>query len=133
MTRAKRPLPVFYDCGNCPAYCCSYPQIEVSEHDVARLARGFDIAVDDARRRFTTEGLEEGTRVLRHKDDAIFETVCRFLDSEKRRCTVYEHRPSACRAYPGTVRCGYYDFLASERRRQEDPDLVMTAYETDLG
>lgn len=129
----SRALPVFYDCGNCPAYCCSYPQIEVSEADVARLGRGFGVTTAAARRRFTTDGIEPGTRILRHKDDDIFETVCRFLDSDARRCTIYEHRPDACRAYPGTVRCGYYDFLASERRRQEDPDLVLTAYETDLG
>lgn len=128
-----RSLPVFYDCGNCPAYCCSYPQIEVTDEDVARLAQRFGVGVEAARRRFTTDGLEAGTRILRHKDDDVFETVCRFLDSKARRCTVYEHRPDACRAYPGTVRCGYYDFLASERRRQDDPALVLTAYETDLG
>lgn len=129
----SRALPVFYDCGSCPAYCCSYPQIEVTAADVERLARGFGVKQQEARRRFTEKGLEKGTRILRHKDDAIFESVCRFLDSEARRCTVYAHRPDACRAYPGTVRCGYYDFLASERRRQEDPALVLTAYETDLG
>jgi Fe-S-cluster containining protein len=69
---------------------------------------------------------------MRHKHDRIFATVCRFLDSDKRRCTIYEHRPGACRAYPGAVRCGYYDFLAAERRRQEDPNLVLTAFQTDL-
>jgi uncharacterized protein len=70
---------------------------------------------------------------MRHKPDKIYDSVCRFLDSEARRCTIYQFRPKACREYPGTVRCGYYDFLTSERRRQEDPKLVMTAYETDLG
>ena len=133
MPPRRRTLPTFYDCGNCPGYCCSYPQIEVTDADVERLAVRFDISIASAQRRFTTDGLEEGTRILRHKEDDIFETVCRFLDSETRRCTVYQHRPDACRAYPGTVRCGYYDFLSSERRRQEDPDLVLTAYETDLG
>ena len=26
-----------YDCSKCPAYCCSYPEIEVSKADIARL------------------------------------------------------------------------------------------------
>lgn len=125
-------LPVFYDCGRCPAYCCSYPQIPVTAADERRLARGLGSSVEDVRRRITKVGFEKGTRIMRHKQDRIFETVCRFLDSDTRRCTIYEHRPDACREYPGTVRCGYYDFLASERRRQENEELVMTAYETDL-
>ena len=32
------------------------------------------------------------------------------------------------RAYPGAVRCGYYDFLTAERGRQEEPDLVIAAW-----
>ena len=66
----------------------------------------------------------EGERVLRHKRDHIFETSCTFLDAETRQCTVYEHRPRICRSFPGTVRCGYYDFLTFERRAQNDPEYI---------
>ena len=125
-------LPVFYDCANCPAFCCSYPQIPVTPADERRLAAGLSMTLEAVQRKITKPGLEKGTRVMRHKDDHIFVTVCRFLDSDARRCTLYAHRPEACRDYPGTVRCGYYDFLSSERRRQEDPKLVVTAFETDL-
>ena len=104
----------------------------MTDSDVARLAARFDITPEEGRRRFTKKGEDEGERVLRHKADPIFDSTCRFFDTNKRRCTVYEHRPEACREYPGTARCGYYDFLASERRRQEDPDLVLTAWVTDL-
>ncbi len=127
-----RRLPVLYNCARCSAFCCTYPRIPVTERDVARLARRFDLDVDVARRRFTKKGAEPRERVLRHRQDEIFQTACRFLDPETRRCTVYEHRPAACRAYPGTGRCGYYDFLAAERRRQEDPDLVITAWVADV-
>jgi Fe-S-cluster containining protein len=126
-------LPVFYNCAKCPAFCCSYPQIPVTTSDELRLARGLGIPLDEVRRKVTKDGLEKGTRIMRHKDDAIFASVCRFLDSDTRRCTVYLHRPRACREYPGTARCGYYDFLCAERQRQEDPALVLTAWETDLG
>ena len=126
-------LPVFYSCSNCPGFCCSYPQIPVDEEDEARLALGLGMTLEEVRRSVTKKGLEKGTRVLRHQSDPIFESVCRFFDRVARRCTIYEHRPGTCRDYPGTVRCGYYDFLTSERRRQENPHLVMTAFETDLG
>ncbi|MEQ9569939.1 MAG: YkgJ family cysteine cluster protein [Longimicrobiales bacterium] len=126
------PSRVQYNCLKCPGYCCTYPRIPVTDADVARLAARFGITPERARRRFTKKGGEEGERVLRHKDDPIFDSSCRFLDSEARRCTIYEHRPDACRDYPGSGRCGYYDFLASERRRQEDPELVLTAWVADV-
>ena len=44
---------VKYDCLKCPGYCCSYPVIAISEADVARLARHFDVTPEVAKRRFT--------------------------------------------------------------------------------
>lgn len=125
-------LPVFYDCGRCPAYCCTYPRIGVTPRDLRRLAEHFGVDLDSARARFTKAGPEPGERVLRHRKDAIFGTACRYLDPGARRCTIYRARPAACRSYPGTPRCGYYDFLAAERRRQDDPALAVTAWVTDV-
>lgn len=121
-------LPVFYNCDKCPAYCCTYARIIVTDSDIARMARRFKITPATAKERFTKPGYEPGERVLRHRSDAIFQTACRFLDAETRRCTIYEHRPEVCRDFPGTTRCGYYDFLSFERRAQEDPDLVVSAW-----
>jgi len=116
---AKKPT---YDCSNCPAYCCTYPQIPVTPADVRRLAKGFDIEPEQAERRFTKKA-GDGTRIMRHRVDHIFPTACQFLDQEKRQCTVYEHRPKICRAFP-THRCGYYDFLMWEREQQDDDEYV---------
>jgi hypothetical protein len=66
-------------------------------------------------------------RILRHKKDHIFKRVCEFLDTETRQCTIYFARPAVCRNYPNTRRCGYYDFLASERRRQCDDEFIPSA------
>ena len=121
-------LPVFYNCGNCPAYCCSYARIEVTQGDVRRLARHFGIGAAAARRRFTKKGHEENERVLKHQRDPIFGTICRFLDLETRQCTVYESRPELCRDFPGLVRCGYYDFLSAERKMLEDAEYVSTTW-----
>jgi len=124
----RRSLPVFYDCSRCPAYCCSYPRIAVEQEDLERLAARFGLSLAAAQREFTKKGDEPGERVLRHRPDAVFGSVCRFLDPETRECGVYADRPQACRVYPGTVRCGYYDFLSFERRAQEDPEFIAVSY-----
>jgi len=43
-------------------------------------------------------------------------------------CTIYDGRPEICRDYPGTRKCGYYEFLQFERMLQEDDEFVPTAY-----
>jgi hypothetical protein len=65
--------------------------------------------------------------VLRHKKDHIFKSVCVFLDTQERRCTIYDARPAVCRQYPESLRCGYYDFLSFERRRQCDDEFIPSA------
>jgi len=126
-----RPLgkksKIHYDCNACPAYCCSYAWIPVTDSDLTRLAKHHDMSEAKAEKKFT-KMTPEGERVLKHQDDEYFETVCRFLDSETRNCTIYEGRPTICREYPGEPRCGYWDFLVSEQERFEDPNLVIAAY-----
>jgi hypothetical protein len=101
----------------------------VSEFDIQRLARHFGIGVEQARQRFTyryrTQELDE--QLLRHRRDHIFKSVCRFLDQEKRRCTIYEARPSVCRIYPESRDCGYYQFLEFEREQQGDDEFIPSA------
>jgi len=115
-----------YDCDNCPAYCCTYEHIEVTDADLERLARHFGVGPATAERRYTkwSKDGDRPFRVLRHRRDKVFGTACRFLDPGTRKCGVYDARPRICRTYPGTGRCGFYDFLCSERRAQENPDYV---------
>lgn len=118
-----------YDCLKCPGYCCSYPIIEITDRDVARLARHFGITVEQAQARFTKRAHGKDI-VLRRRDDPHFGRICKLFDTDKRRCTVYEARPGICRKFPGEARCGYYDFLSFEREHQKDPEFVAT---TDSG
>ncbi len=123
-----RELPVFYDCLNCPSHCCTYPRIAVTRWDVRRLAKHFGIDFDEAWTRFTKRGWTARERVLRHQKDPVFGTACRFLDLETRLCTIHEARPAVCRGFPEGPNCGYYTFLMSERRNQDDPHVVARAY-----
>lgn len=111
-----------YDCSKCPGYCCSYDQIEVSAHDIKRLAKHLDSTPAKVKLRYTkTEGK---VVMLRHQKDDTFGTVCVFFDREARRCTVYEGRPHPCRTYPYGAKCGYFEFLKFEREHQDDEEFI---------
>ena len=124
-------MPKSYNCSKCPGYCCSYHIIPVKRSDLKRLAKHFGISFTEAAKRFVTKNTEEdnsdGEYKMRRKADEHFGKICRFFDTEERRCTIYKARPYICRAYP-TGRCGYYDFLANERSTQEDKELVATTW-----
>jgi uncharacterized protein len=115
-----------YNCAKCPGYCCSYPLIQLNKRDVERLAKHFGLSFTAARKKFTK--VEVGAKyAMRRKADTLFGRICRFFDTDKRRCTIYSARPTICREYPGG-RCGYYDFLASERASQNDPDHIASTW-----
>jgi uncharacterized protein len=112
-----------YDCKKCPGYCCSYPLIALDKRDVERLAKHHDMSFKEAKKAFTKE--EHGSKyAMRRKKDEYYGRICRFFDTDERRCTVYKARPSVCRSFPGGKKCGYYDFLKFERECQDDPEFV---------
>ena len=127
MTKRKPfPVPVrnYYSCKKCPAYCCTYAEIEVTQRDIERLAKHHAIGAKAAKEKFTKPDSEKKVRILRHKKDTIFDTACMFLDQKTRRCTVYESRPGVCRKFPDGTTCGYYEFLRFERAQQGDPEYI---------
>ena len=126
----SKPTPrLRYDCSKCPGYCCSYPRIEVKDKDLDRLATHFGLDTAEAERRFTRRYRDEDSdeRVLRHRKDTVYGSICRFFDKKERRCTVYTARPDVCRQYPNGTSCGYYTFITFERRHQGDPDFIPSA------
>jgi Fe-S-cluster containining protein len=113
----------YYDCVDCPAYCCSvYERVQVTPRDVRRLARYFGVTEEVATARYTKMYGTE--RVLRRKKDPLFGETCQFLNLETRGCTIYHGRPAVCREFPITKRCAYYDLLRFEREQQDDPNTV---------
>lgn len=115
-----------YNCAKCPGYCCSYEIIPLTKRDVERLAGHFGLSFTRAQEKYTVPRDDEKF-TMRRKRDEHFGKVCQFFDTEARKCSIYKARPSTCRSYPGG-RCGYYDFLAAERRHQEDPEHIATTW-----
>jgi uncharacterized protein len=94
---------------------------------VKRLARHFGLGFNEARVKFTKVDGDE-PYAMRRKADEHFGRICRFFDTDKRCCTIYEARPEICRSYPGDKSCGYYDFLMSERESQRDPTHIASTW-----
>jgi uncharacterized protein len=116
-----------YDCLKCPGYCCSYPAIEVKNKDAKRIADHFGITLEQAEKKHFRQ-VEGYGRLLKRKRDEHFGKICKFFDTEKRRCGIYEARPAICREFPGEDNCGYYDFLAFERETQKDKKFISTTW-----
>ncbi|MGZ5225247.1 MAG: YkgJ family cysteine cluster protein [Burkholderiales bacterium] len=82
--KSKKPFPipvrVAYSCLKCPAYCCTYAEIEVTTRDVARLAAHFRIDYAQAEARYTKAKAGESSRLMRHRKDDVFDSACVLLD-----------------------------------------------------
>src|SRR5262245_66255551 len=89
-----------YDCKKCPGYCCSYPLIALDKRDVERLARHFGLSFEEAREKFTVE--RWGRKYsMRRKAVPILGRICRFFETDNRRCAICEARPSLFRSCLG--------------------------------
>ncbi len=121
------PKKLKYDCLKCPGYCCSYPIVEVKKRDAKRIADHFGLTQAQTDKKYfkKADGYE---RVMKRKPDKHFGKICQFFDTEKRRCTIYEARPSTCREFPGDDNCGYWDFLAFERETQKDRKFISSTW-----
>ncbi len=115
-----------YDCSKCPGYCCSYDRIEVKDSDVKRIAKHFGVTVEEAERKYF-RWYTPDERILKHRKDEIYGSICRFFDRDERHCTIYKARPAVCRSYPNGNKCGYYDFLVFERKHQDDDEFIPSA------
>lgn len=78
------------DCTQC-AYCCKVMRPTLSSKDVRVLAKGLDMSVDQVQAQLLVKGDEPG-------EFQFNQLPCPLLKDN--RCSVYEHRPEACRSFP---------------------------------
>lgn len=116
-------LRSYYNCVECPAFCCSvYERVQVTPRDIRRLAKHFGVTEEVATARYTK--MYSGERVLRRKRDHLFGQACQFINPETRGCGIYNARPAVCREFPNTTRCAYWDLFQFEKEQQDDPDTL---------
>jgi uncharacterized protein len=122
------PTPNF-DCGKCYAPCCSiYEVVEVYAKDIRRLAGHFKLSVEETIKRYLRRDPQEVTQyVLRQKHDPLMEQLgCTFLNTDTRRCMIYDARPDVCRRFPiVSDRCGWWDAIQAQREHDRDPEAII--------
>jgi Fe-S-cluster containining protein len=89
-------LPCFHQ-------CCRTPTIILSPYDLLRLKQALGLASREFLERYTRRGIEEWSQLPLIFMDPFKteEPGCPFLGPEG--CTVYAHRPAACRLFPITM------------------------------
>ena len=87
----------------CFNQCCRTPTILLSPYDLLRLKQGLGITPTALRERYTRQEIEPNSNLPLVFIDAFRspESGCPFLGAPG--CTVYPHRPAACRLFPLTM------------------------------
>jgi Fe-S-cluster containining protein len=83
--------------------CCLTPTVILSPYDLLRLKHGLGITSGQLRERYTRQEIEPYSNLPLVFIDAYRtpESGCPFLGAQG--CTVYAHRPAACRLFPLTM------------------------------
>ena len=88
--RLNREIEPQIDCTQC-GNCCKSLMITVTSEDCAVLAPELQLTTEQFKEKYTVAGLS-GNLVISN-------VPCHFLEGTK--CTVYKHRFSDCRNFPG--------------------------------
>ncbi len=105
-------------CNFCPGYCCyrlEGASLYIMAVDINRIARHFNIADGEVRKRFL-----DGKYTFKTREDGS----CIFLHGDRRckRCLIHEARPKQCRDFPYDKPCPYLEseqFLEVIQKRIE--------------
>ena len=89
------------DCMQC-ANCCKTTSPVFYQKDIERLAKHFHIK--------PSQFIDKYLHIDEDKDYVLKSAPCAFLGPDNY-CSVYEHRPTACREYPHTNRKRFYQVL----------------------
>ncbi|MFV2057721.1 MAG: YkgJ family cysteine cluster protein [Thiohalomonadales bacterium] len=94
---------ICFDCHpgiSCFNACCKQADITLAPYDIIRLKNHLGLSSGEFLKKHTVpfEMDGHGTPGIKMRTTDV-DPVCLFMDEEKG-CTVYEHRPSACRYYP---------------------------------
>ncbi len=85
---------------SCFNECCRDLNQFLTPYDILRLRKRLDISSTEFLSRYTTQhtGPETGLPIVRLREDPTSGNKCPFVTEKG--CSVYEDRPSSCRAYP---------------------------------
>jgi len=100
---------IVYDCLNC-ANCCRSISPAIRHSDVNEIA---------VKLKIRPSAVVETYLHLDEEGDYVFrQAPCPFIDSGNY-CSIYSHRPRACREYPHTDRTRFYQILSLSLKNAE--------------
>ncbi len=108
-----------FDCLTC-ANCCSSISPMISDKDVERLTKPL--------RMKPSQVIEQYMHLDDDQDFVFNQAPCPFLMDDNY-CSVYEHRPKACREYPHTDRRRFSQLLNLTIKNCEICPIVFTVVE----
>lgn len=94
------------DCLSC-ANCCKTTGPLFTDRDISRLSKHLGLK--------DTHFIDQYLRVDEDGDHVLQQVPCPFLGDDNY-CSVYEHRPKACREYPHTDRNKMHQILEITRK-----------------
>lgn len=92
-------------CDNCIATCCTMP-VEVSREDLLHMGLITDFDMEEPVKTLEKRLIKEGwIKHYRHGTEKFTlkqkkNGDCILLDSDHRRCTIYNRRPKVCQEFP---------------------------------
>ena len=108
-----------FDCLSC-ANCCKTIGPRITHQDIERLAKYLKMKVADFYAQYI---------VADEDDDLVFAShPCPFL-LDSNHCSVYTHRPKACREYPHTDRKRFHQILELTHKNCETCPAVYSIME----
>ncbi len=108
-----------FDCLTC-ANCCSSISPMITDKDVERLSKPLKLK--------PSQVIEQYMHLDEDHDYVFNQAPCPFLMADNY-CSVYEHRPKACREYPHTDRRRFSQLLNLTLKNGEVCPIVFTVVE----
>ena len=133
---AKKTKKMTYDCSKCgPAFCCSFPVIELSKAEARVMAEHKGMSTSAFEKKYLKRNThkpanKDNVFIFKHKKhpDKVTKSICTFFVKGKG-CSMYDVRPETCRGWGSDGKCNIYDFLATMREHTDDPTYVPTRLE----
>lgn len=108
-------------CKECISTCCTMP-VEVKAEDLLRLGEITEDEANDVGKKMIARLKKQGLIKSYRESTQLFmlnqklNDDCYYLNSQTRKCTVYENRPNVCRNFPTSAgnRIGYCPMILNK-------------------
>ncbi len=107
-------------CAECEGKCCTGESgyIWLTQKEMRNIAEFLDMEINDFKHDYLRKVGYRYSLKERYKDG---EFECVFFDTQKKNCSIYDHRPLQCRTFP------FWDYFKKHTKEavKECPGIVL--------